>query len=255
MTEAILAELDAVEQQRDVRVVYALESGSRCWGFASADSDYDVRFVYARPKNDYLKLEKVRDTIEWRLDDELDIVGWDVAKFLRLMRSSNPTAFEWLSSTIVYREDPCFQLVRDVASACFDPVSHAHHYLGMATREDVRYLSANKASLKRYLYAVRALLSARWVIEECSPAPMAFEDLCTAKLDPTLGPLVEDVVAQKRLGSEVDMCGHIQELDRWIANAIAFVEERLASMESRERIPWSVLNNVFVELLDGASGI
>ena len=94
MIDAIQHELSACEHAKGVRVLLAVESGSRCWGFPSENSDWDVRFVYARPKDDYLRLESVRDNIEWRLDDDLDVVGWDISKFLRLLRGSNPTAFE-----------------------------------------------------------------------------------------------------------------------------------------------------------------
>ena len=115
MRETISEELLAVEREKDVRVLLAVESGSRAWGMASKDSDYDVRFVYVRREEDYLRLEDVRDTIEWRLDETYDVVGWDLCKFLRLMRGSNPTVFEWLESPIVYREDPAFDNVREKA--------------------------------------------------------------------------------------------------------------------------------------------
>ena len=115
MRETISEELLAVEREKDVRVLLAVESGSRAWDMASEDSDYDVRFVYMRREEDYLRLEDVRDTIEWRLDETYDVVGWDLCKFLRLMRGSNPTVFEWLESPIVYREDPAFDNVREKA--------------------------------------------------------------------------------------------------------------------------------------------
>ena len=102
--DTILSELDKIEQQYGVRVLHAVESGSRAWGFASPDSDYDVRFIYVRPKEDYLRLEKTRDVIELPIEGELDINGWDLDKTLRLLRASNPTLFEWFSSPIVYRE-------------------------------------------------------------------------------------------------------------------------------------------------------
>lgn len=183
MKETIRGELDACEGTNGVFIPFAVESGSRCWGFASDDSDYDVRFVYVRPRNDYLRLEGIRDTIEWRLDEDLDVIGWDMVKFLRLLRASNPTAYEWLGSTITYQEEGCMKWVREVAPECFNPVAHAHHYLGMATKHDVRYLRNGKATLKRYLYAIRALLACKWSIEEQSPVPMAFEELKTAKLE------------------------------------------------------------------------
>ncbi len=67
-------------------------------GGASPDSAYDVRFIYIRPKEYYLRLEKTRDVIEWQLDDTLDINGWDIQKMLRLLYKSNPTVFEWSKS-------------------------------------------------------------------------------------------------------------------------------------------------------------
>ena len=72
--------LDEIEKKEGVRILHAVESGSRAWGFASLDSDYDVRFVYVRPKEDYLRLDEPRDVIEWQLDEVLDINRWDLIK-------------------------------------------------------------------------------------------------------------------------------------------------------------------------------
>lgn len=78
MNEVIMQKLNEIEQRESVRIIMAIESGSRAWGFASPDSDYDVRFVYVRKLEDTLRLEKYRDVIEWQLDDVLDISGWDL---------------------------------------------------------------------------------------------------------------------------------------------------------------------------------
>ena len=104
MKDIILRELKKIEAQENVKIIMAIESGSRAWGFASPDSDYDVRFIYVRKEEDYLKLEKTRDVIEWKLDDVLDINGWDIKKALQLLHNSNPTVFEWCASPIVYWE-------------------------------------------------------------------------------------------------------------------------------------------------------
>ncbi len=95
--------LNEIEERENIKILHCIESGSRAWGFPSPDSDYDVRFIYVRPKEYYLKLEKTRDVIEWQLDDTLDINGWDLQKALRLLHNSNPTVFEWNNSPIVYR--------------------------------------------------------------------------------------------------------------------------------------------------------
>lgn len=78
MRETILSKLDEIENRENVRILLAVESGSRAWGFASRDSDYDVRFIYVRPKEDYLRLEKTKDVIELPIEGELDINGWDL---------------------------------------------------------------------------------------------------------------------------------------------------------------------------------
>lgn len=104
MDTRINEELKKIEESEDVKIIMAVESGSRAWGFASPDSDYDVRFIYVRNKTDYLRLDSVRDVIEWRLDEVLDISGWDIRKALQLLYKSNPTLFEWCSSAIIYKE-------------------------------------------------------------------------------------------------------------------------------------------------------
>lgn len=120
MQQLIVKKLEEIERQDHVRILLAVESGSRAWGFASEDSDYDVRFIYVRPRNDYLRLEKFRDVIELPLEGELDINGWDLDKTLRLLRSSNPTLFEWFSSPIVYRETPFADDFRSVMFKYYD---------------------------------------------------------------------------------------------------------------------------------------
>ena len=104
MQQKILRKLHEIEKTENVRILLAIESGSRAWGFASTDSDYDVRFIYVRAQEEYLRLDPVRDVIELPLDPVFDINGWDLQKALRLMYKSNPTLFEWLASPIVYME-------------------------------------------------------------------------------------------------------------------------------------------------------
>ena len=251
MKEAIRGELDACEGANGVFIPFAVESGSRCWGFASDDSDYDVRFVYVRPRNDYLRLEDVRDTIEWRLDDDLDVVGWDVSKFLRLLRGSNPTAFEWLGSHIVYRESHRFEAVREVAPQCFNPVASAHHYHGMGKKHDMRYIRNGNTTKKHYLYAVRSLLACKWSILEQRPVPMAFEELKSAMLEPKMVPVVDDLVESKRSGFEKGPCEPILELNEWILAQEEALNTKMDALEVPKRVPWPVLDEAFLKVVSG----
>lgn len=52
----ILKRIKNAEIEHDVKVLYAIESGSRAWGFESPNSDYDVRFIYTHPKDWYVRL-------------------------------------------------------------------------------------------------------------------------------------------------------------------------------------------------------
>ncbi len=100
---AIEGRLRLIEAQHKVRIVWAVESGSRAWGFPSPDSDYDCRFVFVRPLADYLSIEQRRDVIEVPIEEGLDINGWDLFKMARLLLKGNAVAIEWLTSPIIYR--------------------------------------------------------------------------------------------------------------------------------------------------------
>ena len=106
MRDRILHQLQQLEKTEGITIMHAVESGSRAWGFPSPDSDYDVRFIYVRSCEAYLRLEKRRDVLELPIDEELDISGWDLDKALRLLHGSNPTLFEWCQSPIVYKTTP-----------------------------------------------------------------------------------------------------------------------------------------------------
>ena len=252
MKDAILHELHEMERAHGVRVLYAVESGSRSWGMASEDSDYDARFVYVRPLDDYLRLEGLKDTIEWKLDEVLDISGWDVAKFLRLMRGSNPTAFEWIGSPIVYREEPEFARIRAVAGRCFSPVASAFHYLGIARAGMKNTEGKPRVRTKLYLYAMRAILCGRWSLDEKTPAPMLFRDVVAAKLEDKLVPTVEYLLAAKAAGEEGSEVDAIPELNQWIAREVESIDERARNMEEPEKLDWPTLDDIFVSIVTGA---
>src|SRR5579864_2551659 len=121
---AIQKVLHTIQAQEQVRILYACESGSRAWGFASHDSDYDVRFLYVRPQRAYLRLDPPHDVIERPIVDDLDINGWDIFKALRLLRKSNPPLLEWLFSPMVYLENTlAIEELRAIARRFYSPTS------------------------------------------------------------------------------------------------------------------------------------
>ncbi len=87
--------LSELEQEKDIEILFACETGSRAWGFPSPDSDYDVRLIYKHHKDWYLSLSEGKDSIEFFLDNnEIDISGWELRKSLRLLWKSNASILE-----------------------------------------------------------------------------------------------------------------------------------------------------------------
>ncbi|SFT49509.1 hypothetical protein SAMN05444141_101854 [Pseudovibrio denitrificans] len=164
MRARITEQLHLIESKHDVTILFAIESGSRAWGFPSPDSDYDVRFVYMHKLDWYLSLETGRDVIELPIDDELDISGWEVRKALNLMLRSNPVLLEWLHSPIKYiwREqlaDPLRGLAEDAASQ----TPCIHHYLNLGVRYwEKANATEQRMNLKRFFYSLRPALALLW---------------------------------------------------------------------------------------------
>ena len=118
----ISEQLTNIEAAHNVRILYAVESGSRAWGFASRNSDYDVRFIYVHQPNWYLSIRDRRDVIECPISDDLDISGWDLRKALGLFSKSNPPLLEWLGSPIIYKD--VYELadnMREMLTTAFQP--------------------------------------------------------------------------------------------------------------------------------------
>lgn len=180
MRAAIETALLEIEARENVHVLYACESGSRAWGFAGTDSDWDVRFIYVRPRDWYLSiaLERRSDVIELPIDSELDVAGWDLRKALQLLRKSNPPLLEWLHSPIVYREDgPIAGELRRLADEYWSDLACVHHYLNMARGNYREYLRGEMVWTKKYFYVLRPLLAVRWIERNLGGVPVEFSRL------------------------------------------------------------------------------
>ena len=219
--------LAAIERGHDVRVLFACESGSRGWGFASPDSDYDVRFVYVHRLPWYLAVDANRDVIEQPIGGELDVGGWELRKALQLLRDSNPTLLEWLRSPIVYRqEDAWATRLRGLAEDKFSPARGYHHYVSMARKNLREHLYHDVVRYKKYLYVLRPLLAARWIREGRGVPPMRFAELVAAtSLDPALVTEIDALL-------EVKMrAGESATSPRWVG-IHDFIERELAIAEA-----------------------
>lgn len=188
------ARLAAIEAEDGVRVLMAIESGSRAWGFPSPDSDYDIRFLYVRPRDWYLQLRAGRDVIERPILDEIDLNGWDVRKALGLLLKSNAVVSEWIESPIRYRPDDAFVAkLAALADELLNPRALAYHYAKSGTTAADRWLDGDEAvPVKKYFYALRPALAIRAIrLDPSRRPPMNLHALIAASDLPAA--LVEQV--------------------------------------------------------------
>ncbi len=196
--------LSRIENEHAIKVLFACESGSRGWGFASPDSDYDVRFIYVHKVDWYLTVLPGRDVVELPISDVYDVSGWDLRKALGLLRNGNATLVEWLSSPVIYTADQSFLIaVRDAAQQVHRPERAFHHYLHMATRNYREHLHGEVVRLKKYLYVLRPLLACLWIERNLGPVPMRFQDLVDVLVtDAPLKKAIAELLAIKRRALE-----------------------------------------------------
>jgi len=227
MRDVIEQQIGAIERKYGVKILYACESGSRAWGFASPDSDYDVRFIYAQPAMHYLSIRERKDVIELPVNELLDINGWDIRKALQLFLKSNGPLYEWLQSPIVYKEDEGFaRELRGLMSSYFSFRSGCHHYLSMARNTFDNNLQGEQVKLKKYFYALRPALACIWIIERQAVPPMEFAILRTAVDDSVWQKAVDDLLVQKRAADEKTLIRPMAVLQDWIAETLAYYKEK-----------------------------
>jgi hypothetical protein len=217
--------LDTIERENGVRIVFAAESGSRAWGFASPDSDYDVRFVYVRPLNDYLALSPLRDVIETPLEGVWDVNGWDLRKALLLLRKGNAVVIEWLRSPLVYREvGPTADAMRRLAERFGDPESSIRHYGGLMHGLVQRRIAGRvEVKLKSYIYIMRCACALAWVRQRGTVPPMALADLRANDLPAPVSKALDDLLAAKTSSNELGQGTRIAVLDDFVADQEAWV--------------------------------
>jgi len=233
----IQQELHNIEQEENVRILYACESGSRAWGFPSQDSDYDVRFIYIRPVDWYLSIFDKRDVIERPINDLLDINGWDLKKALNLFRKSNPPLLEWLHSPILYLEKYTIaEQIRRISPLTFSPKSCMYHYLNMAKGNYRDYLQGDQVKIKKYFYVLRPILACAWIEHYNEMPPMQF-DVLVERLIPEGGELrevIQELLRRKKTGDELDFEPRIHPINTFLEEQINDFEHKAAGLKAVE---------------------
>jgi len=250
--DEIMRRLANTEKEKGVRIVLAIESGSRAWGFASPNSDYDVRFIYIHPEDWYysINLEERRDVIEYPIVDEIDLNGWDIRKALKLFWKSNPAFVEWIQSPIKYIEVGGFaEKARMLLPSVYSQESGIYHYRSMAKSNRNRYLRAEKVPLKKYFYVLRPLLACRWIEKYNTAAPIEFEKLLhLLGNQKELLREIDILLAKKRDAPEMGLSDPVPILNEFIEIELVRLEA-LNPQNSGKCEQKSVLNNLFKDTL------
>ncbi|MBR7186065.1 MAG: nucleotidyltransferase domain-containing protein [Clostridia bacterium] len=249
MRDIIQEKLYEIEKRENIKILHCIESGSRAWGFASPDSDYDVRFIYVRPKEFYLRLDKTRDVIEWQLDETLDINGWDIKKTLQLLYKSNPTLFEWNSSPIIYRTTKEWGSISAIINNFFVAKAGLYHYLSTAKSNYRENFKGETVRLKKYFYVLRPLLACKWILAEGTPPPMLFKTLMEKYLDEDVKPDVLKLLDLKINTPEITEGKRFERVNGYIDENIAKMEKVIKMLPEKQEQNWEELNKIFIDLL------
>ena len=229
--------LKELAKEKQVKILFAVESGSRVWRLNSKDSDYDVRFVFTYPLERYISINKSSDMINIHYDREgnkmpqegcfIDVCGFDIFKFSKMLSSSNPTVIEWLNSDIVYFGKKSKVWV-DYANKQYKPISLYFHYKSMCRQNYLKYVkSGNLVSYKKYLYAMRGLVNAKYMTLNFGLPPINFNETLTEikrwewgrtiKVIPDcMVHILNQIIKLKREGNEKDITKNIPLIDDYI---------------------------------------
>ncbi|MBI4453904.1 nucleotidyltransferase domain-containing protein [Candidatus Woesearchaeota archaeon] len=229
MKDKIAKICKSIEKEKKVKILFAVENGSRAWRMDSKDSDYDVRLVFVRPLNDYIQINKPSEVIEAYYDKQgnpcssqgafIDISGFDVFKYVKMLSSSNPTTIEWLMSDIVYYGEQN-TVFKKFAINNFNKTSLYHHYKSMCRNNYLKYLKSGElVTYKKYLYAYRGLINAKWVVHKKSVPPIIFHDALKElkKFIPlNVFNKLNEIIELKSQGKEKDIIQNIVVMDNYI---------------------------------------
>ena len=253
ITLSIKEKLSQIEQRENIRILYACESGSRAWGFASPDSDYDVRFVFVRPIEDYLRVKELPDYIDAELNEVYDINGWDLKKFCKQLYKSNPVIFEWADSPIVYRTTSEWKHVKANMQDFVLQVAMIHRYRGMAKSNVRSNFATSEVVLKKYLYVLRPVLACVWIMQKHTVPPTEFMKLVEEVLPEELKVLVDELLAVKMKSGERDKGARISQIDLFIESKLNEATVFPVTDEVQEN--YEKLDKLFLEIVQaGVAG-
>jgi predicted nucleotidyltransferase len=241
--------LTEIEKKKNIKILYACETGSRAWGFPSPDSDFDIRFMYMHERDWYLSLGMRKDTIEI-MDGDLDITGWDLRKSLILLKKSNAPLIERFNSPIEYFSVPGFKdEFKKLITAYYSPIGVFFHHHSLATKfwEDLK--NRQEVKLKSYFYLIRSLLSCNWIIKDNTVLPMHIE-LLMKYVEDENNERLRDLIKLKATVGEKYLHLKDEKINAWIVSLFEFIKEGEENLVVN-KADTKLLNEFFLKMLYG----
>jgi predicted nucleotidyltransferase len=252
MFEEIIKNLYKIEEEENVKIIYAAESGSRAWGFESINSDYDIRFIYIRPIEWYLSIEDKRDVIEKPITGKLDISGWDIRKALYLLRKFNPPLIEWLQSPTIYIEKyDLTKKMRSLVEDNYSPTTGIYHYLNIASGNFREYLKSDEVRIKKYFYVLRPIFACLWIEKFGTAPPMEFQKLLDAQnIEPELLNEIEKLLQRKKTGEEMNLEPRVDIINQYLEKQLLHLSSHV-TLHRKSKLPdIDIYNQLFRDTLE-----
>jgi uncharacterized protein len=245
--EHIKTILTEIEKKKNIKILYACETGSRAWGFPSPDSDFDIRFMYMHERDWYLSLSLKKDSIEI-MDGDLDITGWDLKKSLTLLKKSNAPLIERFNSPIEYFAVSGFKdEFKKLIATYYSPIAVFFHHHSLAKKfwEDLK--DKEELKLKSYFYLIRSLLSCNWIIKDNKVLPMHIEGLMQY-IDDGYKERLRNLIALKATVGEKYLHQKDEKLNEWILHLFEYIEAGKENL-TVNKADMSLLNEFFLKTL------
>ena len=254
--EMIMQKLMETEIRYNVKIPFAIESGSRGWGFASPDSDYDCRFIYVHRKDWYLSVLKKKDIIEYAAGPVFDVNGWDLKKVLQHIIKSNAVMFEWLSSNGIYIKDEYItHLLQGTAENFFNPIAVSYHYLSLAKNQLAQLITEDEAKLKHYFYILRPLANLNYIHQYSKMPYMEYDrTLAETEVAREIFAAINELQAIKAVAEESYKIKQNEQLLNYFRQEIELFTERLKRMKFAKNRNYEQVDTVFREIIEKVDG-
>ncbi|MGM0839660.1 MAG: nucleotidyltransferase domain-containing protein [Bacillota bacterium] len=255
MRKIILDKLKSIEREERVRILYAVEAGSRAWGYHTDESDYDVRFIYIREVPAYLNLQGTKDVIVKPVQYSIEFSGWDLSKALKLLRKSNPSLMEWLTNENVYIEHPDIEKVRKLREQTFSPTRCLIHYYHMGKRNMEKYSNEEIKDLKKMMTIIRPWLAFKWIKEYQTFPPNGVNEMVDSiTMNEEMKATISSMLLSRVNGKEVPF-PHLMYMEKDIREDFLKMEGTMKDLPSDDSFQWGEINETFLNILENVWGI